>query len=90
LRSDLDSTITNVSIDDPVYDQFDSYIINATGHNEITDKMMAKSIIMQESDFNIFAVSPDIPCGLIYGWIDYESISFGLMLLTPACLKAEG
>ncbi|MDQ3902193.1 MAG: transglycosylase SLT domain-containing protein [Thermoproteota archaeon] len=87
LKCDPDSTITisNISIGDPVYDQFDSYIINATSRHGITDKMMAKSIIMQESHFKEFSVSSDVPCGVPSGWTDYESRSFGLMQLTPAC-----
>jgi Transglycosylase SLT domain len=88
----LDSTITttNISIGDPVYDQFDSYIINTANHYGITDKMMIKSMIMQESYFDMFAVSSDIPCGVPDGWTDQESRSFGLMQLTPACIAADG
>ena len=87
-----DSTITtdNISIGDPVYDQFDSYIINAANHYGITDKMMVKSMIRQESHFDTFAVSPDIPCGVPPGWTDQESRSFGLMQVTPACLEDGG
>jgi hypothetical protein len=87
-----DSTITtgNVSIGDPVYDQFDSYIINVTNDYGITDKMMVKSIIAQESNFDMFAVSSDIPCGVPSGWIDSESRSFGLMQFTPACAEVGG
>jgi 3D (Asp-Asp-Asp) domain-containing protein len=87
-----DSTITkgNISIGDPVYDQFDSYIINATNHYGITDKMMVKSMIRQESHFDIFAVSSDIPCGVPSGWTDQESRSFGLMQVTPACAEPGG
>jgi len=86
------STITtgNISIGDPRYDQFDSYIINATNHHGITDKMMVKSMIRQESNFDMFAVSSDIPCGVPSGWTDEESKSFGLMQVTPACLEGGG
>jgi transglycosylase-like protein with SLT domain len=86
------STITtgNISVGDPVYDQFDPYIINATNLYGITDKMIIKSMIRQESQFDMFAVSPDIPCGVPPGWTDYESRSFGLMQLTPACLEGGG
>jgi Transglycosylase SLT domain len=89
---DPDSTITttNISIGDPVYDQFDSYIINATNRYGITDKMMmVKSMILQESNFDIFAVSPDIPCDVPDGWTDQESRSFGLMQVTPACVEPD-
>lgn len=87
-----DSTITtgNISIGDPMYDQFDSHIIDATNQYGITDKMMVKSMIRQESHFDIFAVSPDIPCGVPSGWTDQESRSFGLMQVTPACLEDDG
>jgi hypothetical protein len=83
-------TTTNISIGDPVYDQFDSYIINATNHYGITDKMIVKSMILQESSFDIFAVSPDIPCGVPDDWTDQESRSFGLMQVTPACVDDGG
>jgi hypothetical protein len=87
-----DSTMTtgNISIGDPVYDQFDSYIINASNDYGITDKMMIKSMIRQESHFDMFAISSDIPCGVPSGWTDQESRSFGLMQLTPGCAEANG
>jgi Transglycosylase SLT domain len=87
---DTTTTITSISIEDPVYDQFDSDIINAANHYGITDKMMLKSMILQESSFDIFAVSPDIPCGIPDGWTDQESRSFGLMQVTPACVEDGG
>ena len=65
-------TTTNISTGDPVYDQFDSYIINATNQYGITDKMIVKAMILQESSFDIFAVSPDIPCGAPDGWTKQE------------------
>ena len=84
------STMTtgDISIGDPMYDQFDSHIINATNLYGIDDKMIVKSMIRQESHFDIFAVSQDIPCGVPSGWTDYESKSFGLMQVTPACADA--
>ena len=89
---DLDSriTTTNISIGDPAYDQFDSFIINATNHYGITDKMMVKSLIMQESHFDIFIISSDSPCGVRDGWTDQESKSFGLTQVTPACGEVGG
>jgi Transglycosylase SLT domain len=83
-------TTTNISTGDPVYDQFDSYIIKATNRYGITDKMMVKAMILQESSFDIFAVSPDIPCGVPDGWTKQESKSFGLMQVTPACIDPDG
>ena len=82
---DLDSTITttNISIGDPAYDQFDSFIINASNHYGITDKMIIKSLIMQESHFDIFTISSDSPCGVPDGWTEQESKSFGLTQVTP-------
>jgi hypothetical protein len=84
------STTANISLDDPVYDQFDSYIINASNRYKIPDPMMVKSMILQESNFDTFAVSPDIPCDLPDGWTDQESRSFGLMQVTPACVDDDG
>ncbi|MDQ3835671.1 MAG: transglycosylase SLT domain-containing protein [Thermoproteota archaeon] len=84
------TTLNNISIGDPVYDQFDPYIINAGNHYGITDKMMVKSLIRQESHFDMFAVSSDIPCGVPPGWTDHESRSFGLTQVTPACLVGGG
>jgi Transglycosylase SLT domain len=80
------STAANISIGDPAYDQFDSYIMNASNHYGISDSMLVKSMILQESNFDIFALSPDIPCGVPDGWTEEESTSFGLMQVTPACV----
>src|SRR5215216_4039679 len=66
-------------------DQFDSYIINASNLYGIPDKLMLKSMIMQESHFDNFLISSDIPCGIPDGWTDQESRSFGLTQVTPAC-----
>jgi peptidoglycan/xylan/chitin deacetylase (PgdA/CDA1 family)/3D (Asp-Asp-Asp) domain-containing protein len=66
-------------------DQFDSYIINASNLYGIPDKLMLKSMIMQESHFDNFLISSDIPCGVPNGWTDQESRSFGLTQVTPAC-----
>ena len=93
VRCNLDSRITtanNISIGVPVYDQFDSFIINATNHYGITDKMMVKSLIMQESHFDIFIISSDSPCGVPDDWTDQESRSFGLTQVTPACGEVGG
>lgn len=79
LMSDL------ISTGNPTYDQFDSYIINASNHYGIADKLMVKSLIMQESSFDIFTISSDSPCGVPDGWTDQESKSFGLTQVTPAC-----
>jgi hypothetical protein len=45
---------------------------------------------MQESSFNPFLISSDIPCGIPDGWTDQESRSFGLTQVTPACGAAGG
>ncbi len=79
LMSDL------ISTGNPTYDQFDSYIINASNHYGIADKLMVKSLVMQESSFDIFTISSDSPCGVPDGWTDQESKSFGLTQVTPAC-----
>ena len=49
------------------------------------DPMMFKAMIGASSAFNVFAVSPDSPCGIRPGWTSDESKSFGLLQLTPAC-----
>ena len=57
-----------ISTGNPTYDQFDSYIINVSNHYGITDMLMVKALIMQESFFDSFTISPDIPCGIPDGW----------------------
>ena len=79
-----------ISTGEPAYDQFDSYIINASDHYGITDKLLVKSLIMQESSFNSFLISSDVPCGIPDGWTEQESKSFGLTQVTPACGEAGG
>ena len=79
-----------ISTGNPRYDQFDSYIISASDHYDITDKLIVKSLIMQESYFDIYAISPDSPCGIPDGWTDQESRSFGLTQVTPACGEVGG
>jgi soluble lytic murein transglycosylase-like protein len=79
-----------ISTGDPFYDQFDSLIINASNRYGITDKLLVKSMIMQESHFNNFLISSDSPCGVPDGWTEQESKSFGLMQVTPACGEAGG
>ncbi|HEX5978682.1 MAG TPA: polysaccharide deacetylase family protein [Nitrososphaeraceae archaeon] len=74
-----------VSTGNSTRDQFDSYIINASDYYGIPDKLVAKSLVMQESSFDPFLISSDIPCGIPDGWTDQESRSFGLMQVTPAC-----
>jgi soluble lytic murein transglycosylase-like protein len=79
-----------ISIGDPLYDQFDAFIINASNHYGITDKLMIKSMIMQETHFDNFLISSDSPCGVPDGWTEQESKSFGLMQVTPACGEVGG
>ncbi len=79
-----------ISTGEPVYDQFDSYIINASDHYGITDKLLVKSLIMQESSFDNLSISLDSPCGVPNGWTEQESKSFGLTQVTPACGEAGG
>ena len=79
-----------ISTGNSTRDQFDSYIINASDYYGITDKMIIKSLIMQESSFDSFLISSDIPCGIPDGWTEQESKSFGLMQVTPACGEVDG
>jgi soluble lytic murein transglycosylase-like protein len=79
-----------ISTGNSTRDQFDSYIINASDYYGISDKLVTKSLIMQESSFDPFLISSDIPCGVPDGWTDQESRSFGLMQVTPACQEVDG
>ena len=69
------------------YDQFDSFIPSSSQKYSIKDPMIVKAMIMEESGFNPNAVSPDTPCGIPSGWSSYQSRSFGLMQITPACVQ---
>ncbi|MDQ3835528.1 MAG: transglycosylase SLT domain-containing protein [Thermoproteota archaeon] len=80
----------SISTGRPTYDQFDSFIINASSLYGIQDKLMLKSMIMQESHFDNFLISWDSPCGIPDGWIEQESKSFGLTQVTPACGEVGG
>jgi hypothetical protein len=66
-------------------DAYDCTLINLAAQYKDPDPMMAKAQIQQESGFNMFATSPDSPCGDPAGWTDAESKSFGLIQVTPAC-----
>jgi soluble lytic murein transglycosylase-like protein len=92
LTVDQESTSMSdlISTGDPTYDQFDSYIINASNYYGIADKLMVKSLIMQESHFDTFIISSDSPCGVPDDWTDQESKSFGLTQVTPACGEVDG
>jgi soluble lytic murein transglycosylase-like protein len=79
-----------ISTGNPTYDQFDSYIINASDYYGIPDKLIVKSLVMQESSFDPFLISSDIPCGVPDGWTDQESRSFGLTQVTHACGEVGG
>ena len=79
-----------ISTGNPRYDQFDSFIIDASNRYGVTDKLMVKALIMQESYFDSFLISQDSPCGIPDGWTDPQSRSFGLTQVTPACGEADG
>ena len=68
------------------YDQYDRQILSSSQKFSFPDPMIVKSMVMQESAFVYTAVSPDIPCGVPAGWTQYQSKSFGLMQVTPACI----
>ena len=69
------------------YDRYDNYILSSSQKYTFSDPMMIKAMIMQESAFISNAVSPDDPCGIPKGWTAYQSRSFGLMQVTPACVQ---
>jgi len=70
----------NVSID-----AYDCQILALAAEASEPDPMIFKAQVALESNFQVFAVSPDSPCRSPAGWTDMESKSFGLMQLTPAC-----
>jgi soluble lytic murein transglycosylase-like protein len=47
--------------------------------------MIFKAQVGLESNFTVYAISPDQPCRIPAGWTVDEAKSFGLMQLTPAC-----
>ena len=70
-------------------DAYDCAIIDVSNKWGMPDPMIVKSQIQQESNFAIFAISGDSPCGTMQGWTDAESKSFGLIQTTPACGEAK-
>ncbi len=70
-------------------DAYDCAIIDVAKKWGMPDPMIVKSQIQQESNFGIFAISGDSPCGTMQGWTDAESKSFGLIQTTPACGEAK-
>jgi hypothetical protein len=70
----------NVSLD-----AYDCNILALTAAAAEPDAMIFKAQVALESNFQVFAISGDSPCGIKAGWTDMESKSFGLMQLTPAC-----
>lgn len=80
---------TTIVTGNPMYDQFDSYIKSSSRNYGISDQMLVKAMISQESYFDPRALSPDSPCGVPAGWTDAQSRSFGLMQFTPACAEPQ-
>ena len=70
-------------------DAYDCAIIDVANKWGMPDPMIVKAQIQQESNFSIFAISGDSPCGTMQGWTDAESKSFGLIQTTPACGEAK-
>jgi len=66
-------------------DSYDCQILELARAANEPDPMIFKAQIGIESNFDVFAVSPDSPCDVKAGWTGEESKSFGLMQLTPAC-----
>ena len=69
-------------------DAYDCAILEVSTKWGMPDPMIVKSQIQQESSFQILATSGDSPCGIMQGWTDAESKSFGLIQTTPACGEA--
>ena len=70
-------------------DAYDCTVLAESTKWGMPDPMIVKSQIQQESSFDMFAVSGDSPCGIMQGWTDAESKSFGLIQTTPACGEAK-
>jgi len=70
-------------------DAYDCLLIDLAAKYAHPDPMMIKAQVQQESSFNVLATSADSPCGIMAGWTDAESKSFGLVQVTPACGEAK-
>jgi hypothetical protein len=70
-------------------DAYDCAVLQVSAKWGMPDPMIVKCQIQQESSFNVFAISGDSPCGIMQGWTDAESKSFGLIQTTPACGEAK-
>jgi len=69
-------------------DDHDCLLIDLAQRYRHPDAMLVKAQVQQESVFNLFATSSDIPCNIPTGWTKAESKSFGLIQITPACNEA--
>jgi hypothetical protein len=88
------STLTCAGAPDPLatgtsVDAHDCTILAMVAKYAHPDAMLIKAQIAQESAFDVFATSPDSPCGDKVGWTPAESKSFGLIQVTPACGEAQ-
>jgi transglycosylase-like protein with SLT domain len=70
-------------------DAYDCSVLQVSAKWGMPDPMIVKCQIQQESSFNVFSISGDSPCGIMQGWTDAESKSFGLIQTTPACGEAK-
>ena len=84
-----DASTEPLKTGDPKVDAYDCVVISVAAKRGMPDPMIVKSQIQQESNFEIFAISGDSPCGIKNGWSDAESKSFGLIQTTPACGEAK-
>lgn len=86
----------NADVPDPLYtchhahDAYDCLILDLTEAAGEPDPMIFKAQVGLESNFTVYAVSPDHPCRIPAGWTVDEAKSFGLMQLTPACGWLKG
>ncbi|MGI0091209.1 MAG: transglycosylase SLT domain-containing protein [Nitrososphaerales archaeon] len=89
----------SIATDNSSYDAWDNFIEQSCARHGLKDPwpMLVKSQCIQESAFDEYAVSSDLPCGDPVGWgkvsimirgqtkyVD-EGNSFGAMQITPAC-----
>jgi hypothetical protein len=66
-------------------DAYDCALLQLAPAMSEPDPMIFKAQMSLESGFNVFAISPDMPCAPKPGWTADEAKSFGLLQLTPAC-----
>lgn len=74
----------SIATGNPIYDAYDSLILQYTQKYGIQDPMLIKAEIMEESSFNSFAYNPSNDCN-IKNWIESQDGSFSLLQIGRSC-----